>query len=140
VLRSGRDYGWYPTWCAYTALVHWDIIIKHLKPLQLPSRPLRPRCPCLGLLLPTWTVARLSCLLPWITFSHEYLLPPTSTYCFPRVPCFLLREHATYSYLLDSAAYSKKHLSQRILWEMDSTFTDSKPAMESRVRTIGSSN
>src|ERR1700734_1443117 len=37
------------------------------------------------------------------------LLPSSTGHLFPRVPCFLLREHATYSYLLDSAAYSKKN-------------------------------
>jgi hypothetical protein len=38
--------------------------------------------------------------------SHEHLLPPTRICCLPRVPCFLLREHAAYTHLLNFATYS----------------------------------
>src|SRR5438270_1015973 len=86
-------------------------------------------------LLPHRRTFRPTSLLP-----HEHLLPPMRICCLPRVPCFLLREHAAYTHLLDFATCSKKYLSQRILWEMGSRSTDSKPAMESCMRTIGSSN
>jgi hypothetical protein len=66
--------------------------------------------------------------------SHEYLLLPTSTLLPPARTCYLLLPPRS------RGLFKKKYLSQRILWEMDSTFTDSKPAMESRVRTIGNSN
>src|ERR1700722_490039 len=41
---------------------------------------------------------------------HEHLLSPTRTCCLPRVPCFLLREHAAYTHLLDFATCPKKYL------------------------------
>ena len=52
-------------------------------------------------LLPHRSTLSSTSLLP-----HEHLLPPTRICCLPRVSCFLLREHAAYTHLLDFATCS----------------------------------
>src|SRR3954465_15754638 len=64
-----------------------------------------------------FTIRRLlphgSTICPTSLPPHEHLLPPTRTCCLPRVPCFLLREHAAYTHPLDFATCSKKYLHSR---------------------------
>src|SRR5271170_6795460 len=71
-------------------------------------------------LSPTYYLTGTCCLPREPATYHEYLLPPTRTYCLLRVPAYheylaASREHATYTHLLDFATCSKIYLSQRIL-------------------------